>query len=76
MVNELGLTKADIERWTKEAVRNQVKRHMETCDFKDLIRRQTKDAVSDEVRRNDVSTIISRKILSEHEIVLKKKNRL
>ncbi len=46
MCNELGITKVDIEAWTKEAVADRVQKVLNGIDIEDMVRQRIERAVT------------------------------
>lgn len=55
MVNELGITKQDIQAWTKEAAVNEVQKTLDRIDIEALARKTTESRVNNIIKGQSFS---------------------
>jgi len=65
MCNELGITRNDIEKWTKEAVATETNKKLEQLNIPGIVRDKVSEAVRASLGSSYNSTALSKDIASE-----------
>lgn len=71
MVNELGITKKEIEEWTKQAVADQVKKSMGQMNLEAIAKREIHETARAGGGYDGLSSLVAREIAKKIAIAVK-----